>query len=310
MHNLDETLYNQRKINCQPWLRGNEQNNQQELIRNILKKNANAVIDNTAFVAEDANIFTSKLYLGRNSWIASGAVIRGDVHINDNCSVNINAHLAGKIFLGNGCRVASMASIYGFNHGHERIDIHIKDQPITSEGVTLGNDVWVGANAVILDGVEIGDHSIIAAGSVVTKSFPSYSIIAGNPAKRIKDRRKYPLAIFKLEEKHSEIKYNFDMTFNSYISCQNGLCIRGWMSHPDINNIIIKTGTMSHICAINDEKMDIAKKTISSENSQINHIKHGFDYIVELSNIYNIYAQTSTHLIHVADIILEETIDD
>ncbi len=310
MHNLDETSYNQRKINCQPWLRGSEHNSQQELIRNILKKNANAVIDNTAFVAADANVFTSKLYLGRNSWIASGAVIRGDVHINDNCSVNINAHLAGKIFLGNGCRIASMASIYGFNHGHERIDIHIKDQPITSEGVALGNDVWVGASAIILDGVKIGDHSIIAAGSVVTKSFPSYSIIAGNPAKRIKDRRKYPLALFKLEDKQSEVKYNFDMTFNSYISCHDGLCIKGWMLYSDVNNIIIKTQTISYILAMNNKEKDIVKKNTPDETDQIIHNKYDFHYNIELRNNYSIYAQTSFHLIHVADITLEEIIDE
>jgi len=55
--------------------------------------------------------------------------------------VNVNAHIAGKVSLGHGCRIASMASIYGFNHGHQRTDIFIKDQPIIFKGVTLENDV-------------------------------------------------------------------------------------------------------------------------------------------------------------------------
>ncbi|HWU45411.1 MAG TPA: DapH/DapD/GlmU-related protein, partial [Humibacter sp.] len=55
--------------------------------------------------------------------------------------------------------------------------------------MTIGDDVWIGSNAVILDGVSIGPHSVIAAGAVVTKDVPDWSIVGGNPAKRIRDRR-------------------------------------------------------------------------------------------------------------------------
>ncbi|HEY0185520.1 MAG TPA: CmcI family methyltransferase, partial [Rhodopila sp.] len=99
------------------------------------------------------------------------------------------AHLAGRISIGRGCRIASMASIYGFNHGISRVDVFVKDQPLTSKGIRLHEDVWVGANAVILDGVEIGAHCVVAAGAVVTKSFGAYQIIAGNPARAVADRR-------------------------------------------------------------------------------------------------------------------------
>jgi hypothetical protein len=79
--------------------------------------------------------------------------------------------------------------MYGFNHGTSRTDVFIMDQPLTSEGIRLCEDVWVGANAVILDGVEIGPHCVIAAGAVVTKSFGAYLVIAGNPAGAVADRR-------------------------------------------------------------------------------------------------------------------------
>lgn len=57
---------------------------------------------------------------------------------------------------------------------------------VISSPVKLGNDVWIGANSTVLKGVEIGNRTIVAAGSVVTKSFPSDVLVAGNPAKIVK----------------------------------------------------------------------------------------------------------------------------
>ena len=57
-------------------------------------------------------------------------------------------------------------------------------------GVNIGNDVWVGANAMIMSGVSIQDGAIIAAGAIVTKNVSPYTIVAGNPAKAVKKRFK------------------------------------------------------------------------------------------------------------------------
>jgi acetyltransferase-like isoleucine patch superfamily enzyme len=62
-------------------------------------------------------------------------------------------------------------------------------QDHTAEKVVIGNDVWIGANTVILPGVEIGDHSIVVAGSIVTKDIPSFTIVGGVKAKLIKYRK-------------------------------------------------------------------------------------------------------------------------
>jgi predicted O-methyltransferase YrrM len=63
---------------------------------------------------------------------------------------------------------------------------------VSSRGVSIGDDVWIGANAAVVDGCRIGAHSVVAAGAVVTRDFPEYQIIAGNPARSVRDRRDGP----------------------------------------------------------------------------------------------------------------------
>ena len=75
------------------------------------------------------------------------------------------------------------------NHRFDRTDIPMMEQGFEEERpVYIGNDVWIGDRALILPGVHIGDGSIIAAGAVVTKDVPPYSIVAGVPARKIRDR--------------------------------------------------------------------------------------------------------------------------
>jgi acetyltransferase-like isoleucine patch superfamily enzyme len=189
MEILSESAFDQAAVAFQPWLpKTPEELEKQILVKAVLKKKAGASFGKDSYVAPEARIFTQRFQLGDRSWVAAGAMIRGTVHIHSDCSVNAYANIAGTVSIGPGCRIASFASIYGFNHGFARTDIFIKDQPVTSAGVVLREDVWVGTHAVIVDGVEIGAHCVVAAGAVVTKSFPPYSIIAGNPARVIRDR--------------------------------------------------------------------------------------------------------------------------
>jgi acetyltransferase-like isoleucine patch superfamily enzyme len=126
-----------------------------------------------------ARVLTSRLQLGDNSWIASGAILRGDISVGSNTSINPFAHIAGRVTIGSHVRIAGMVSIYGFNHGFKDINVPICDQPASSEGVWIGDDVWIGANAVIVDGCRIGAHCVIGAGAVVTKDIPEYQVVAG-----------------------------------------------------------------------------------------------------------------------------------
>jgi acetyltransferase-like isoleucine patch superfamily enzyme len=74
------------------------------------------------------------------------------------------------------------------NHNPPTVDTALRDTGVTARGIRIDDDVWIGAGARILDGVHIGAHAIIGAGSVVTKSVPANATVAGVPAKVIRQR--------------------------------------------------------------------------------------------------------------------------
>lgn len=127
--------------------------------------------------------------LGDNSTIEDFCTINngvGDVLIGQRSRIGMGNVLIGPVTIGNDVILAQNIVMSGLNHGYEDITLPPHDQPVTKKLITLEDEVWVGANAVIVAGVTIGKHAVIAAGSVVTKDVPPYSVAAGNPAKIIK----------------------------------------------------------------------------------------------------------------------------
>jgi len=136
----------------------------------------------------------SKVHRKRGVRIRPTAILRDaqNIYLGENTAIN---HLCvlwagkdtGKIVLGDNVTLGPGVMMYAFNH-------QIKpEQTIISQGfddgdIIVGNDVWLGGNVVIVAGVKIGDGCVIAAGSVVTRDIPAYSIAAGVPAKVIKPR--------------------------------------------------------------------------------------------------------------------------
>ncbi len=116
-----------------------------------------------------------------------GRIFIGDrVSVNPNCE--INAAEGGEIRIGNDVMIAANSILMASNHRFDRLDVPIQQQGHAPGRIMIGSDVWIGANVFIMPDVEIGDHSIVAAGAVVTRNVPPKSVVAGVPARIIKVR--------------------------------------------------------------------------------------------------------------------------
>ncbi|RYE56137.1 MAG: acyltransferase, partial [Sphingobacteriales bacterium] len=127
----------------------------------------------------------NKFELGKHSIIEDFSTINngvGDVIIGSNVLVGISNVIIGPISIGNNVIIAQNVVISALNHGYQDISTPIGQQPVTTAKITIEDDCWIAANAVITAGVTIGKHSVVAAGSVVTKNVPAYSVVAGSPA--------------------------------------------------------------------------------------------------------------------------------
>ena len=137
--------------------------------------------------------FATKLMLiqcGHNINIERNAIFSIRTEIGNNSGIGENAHLYGKVTIGDNVMMAPDVVIYVRNHESKRLDIPMCEQGSTEEKpVIIGNDVWIGGRVIILPGVTIGDGAIIGAGSVVTKDVKEYEVVAGNPARVIKSRK-------------------------------------------------------------------------------------------------------------------------
>jgi len=113
-----------------------------------------------------------------------------NIRIGNNVGIGEYAYLggAGGLEIGDDCIVGQYFSCHSENHNYENMELPIRLQGVNRKGIKVGKDCWIGSKVTILDGVNIGDGCIIAAGSVVTKSFPANSIIGGVPAKILKSR--------------------------------------------------------------------------------------------------------------------------
>lgn len=187
-----------------------------------LKERANAQLAEDCFISSHAAVFTKSLSLGERSYIAAHAYVTDTIKIGDNSTVNPYAVVRGKVTLGNGVRVGAHTSILGFDHIHADTTKPIFHQGTASKGVTVEDDVYIGSNALILDGVMVGSHSIIAAGAVVTKDVPQYAVVGGNPAKYIKDRRSSKKAVSSLEAKLNKFGERVHHQLDKLLACYVG----------------------------------------------------------------------------------------
>ena len=124
---------------------------------------------------------------GKNVNIEKGATIRPGLKIGDGSGVGINSEIYGDVTIGNNVMMGPEVVIYTSNHKHELSEIPFGSQGFEEiKPVVIGNNVWIGHRVMFMAGSGCGDNVIIAAGSVVTKKFPSNVIIGGVPAKIVK----------------------------------------------------------------------------------------------------------------------------
>ena len=130
--------------------------------------------------------------LGRHSVVESFSCVNnavGDVFIGDYTRIGLHNTIIGPVSIGNHVNLAQGITVTALNHNFADVQRLIDEQGISTKPVVIGNDVWIGANAVILPGVTIGHHAVVAAGAVVTKDVPDFCVVAGVPAKVVKGLR-------------------------------------------------------------------------------------------------------------------------
>lgn len=144
-------------------------------------------------LSEHGIIVGKNFKLGAHSrMIASGSLtdIGVGIFIGDNVGIGEFSYIggAGGVQIGSDCVIGQYFSVHPENHIYSKVDRPIRQQGVVRKGISIGSDCWIGAKVTILDGVQIGNGCIVAAGSVVNSSFPDNCVIGGVPAKILKSR--------------------------------------------------------------------------------------------------------------------------
>lgn len=132
---------------------------------------------------------SKKFVIGYRAIVEDYAIINngmGDIIVGDYSQITSRVKIVGPVTLGNKVVIGSGAQITGLTHNYEDITCPIADQGVTPCLTVIEDDVWIGGNTAINQGIRIGTHTIIGAGSVVTHDIPPYSVAVGNPARVIR----------------------------------------------------------------------------------------------------------------------------
>ena len=111
-----------------------------------------------------------------------------EIVIGSNNIINNNSVIGctSRVVIGNDCLIGDSVAIYDADF-HNLSPERRRDQQFPTAPIILGNNIWIGSRAMILKGVTVGDHSVIGAMSIVTKSIPPRTLVAGNPARIVRE---------------------------------------------------------------------------------------------------------------------------
>ncbi|MDD2577386.1 MAG: acyltransferase, partial [Bacteroidales bacterium] len=110
----------------------------------------------------------------------------GNVVIGDNSLIASRVKIVGPVEIGENVLFGSGGQVTGLTHAFEDVNVPIRSQGVNAMVTIIEDDIWIGGNSILIQGITIGTHSLVAAGSVVTKDVEPYTVVAGNPAKPIK----------------------------------------------------------------------------------------------------------------------------
>ena len=189
-----------QRLNYMPWLyyslkpkhRAWAEAWQQEY-QDYLMQMETVEIGKNCFISPEAHIFAErgrKIVIGDNTFIAADCTLHGPLEIGREVAINHHCILDGGrvgIKLHDQVRIAAYCHLYAFDHGVD-VDMPIYQQPVRSQGIEIGRDVWLGAHVGIKDGIKIADQAIVGMNSMVTKDVAAREIVAGNPARFIRYR--------------------------------------------------------------------------------------------------------------------------
>ena len=162
--------------------------------RSLFTSGRNLILESNASInalSENGIVLGDNVTISRNCILICTGVIshKGKgITIGSNTGINSNCFLGGQggIEIGDNVIIGPQVRIFSENHNFSDASTIIKNQGVTRLGVKIESDCWIGSGATILDGVVLKKRTVVAAGSVVTKSFEENSLIGGVPAKLIK----------------------------------------------------------------------------------------------------------------------------
>lgn len=161
----------------QPVLEANKDSIEDYVVESDRRNSAIPILDTKEIQAriEPGAIIRDQVHIGNNAVIMMGAVINIGASIGEGTMIDMGVIIGGRGTVGNNCHIGAGAVIAGVI------------EPPSATPVIIEDDVLVGANAVILEGVRIGKGSVVAAGAVVTQDVPANVVVAGTPARILKE---------------------------------------------------------------------------------------------------------------------------
>ncbi|MCF8307641.1 MAG: acyltransferase [Bacteroidales bacterium] len=131
----------------------------------------------------------NRFELGNDSTIEDFATINngvGDILIGERTRIGLGNTLIGPVHVGNDIMFAQNVVVSGLNHGYEDVTKPIHNQPTNTQLITIEDGAWIAANSVLTAGITVGKNAVVAAGSIVVRDVAPFTIVAGNPAKPVK----------------------------------------------------------------------------------------------------------------------------